>query len=114
VERQVNAISAGVDEMLHKAYLTRTMLRRILACLALITGLAALGTPAEARMMIDFGQQLENSPTTSQGSQQASCSDLPQRVNAQGKAVSQPGCAPRKPIVIYIPTVQFGPDRARE
>jgi hypothetical protein len=114
VERQVNAISPGVDEMLHKAYLTRTMLRRILACLALITGLAAIGTPAEARMMVDFGQQVENSPTASQGSQQAPCSDLPQRANSRGKPVLQRGCAPRKPIVIYIPTVQLGPDRARE
>ena len=100
--------------MLHKAYLTRTMLRRVLACLALITGLAALGTPAEARMIMDFGQQVENSPTASQGSQQVPCSDLPQRVNAQGKIASQPACAPRRPIVIYIPTVQLGPDRARE
>jgi hypothetical protein len=100
--------------MLHKAYLARTMLRRVLACLALITGLAALGTPAEARMMMDFGQQVENSSTASQGSQQAPCADLPQRVNAQGKVVTQPGCAPRRPIVIYIPTVQLGPDRARE
>jgi hypothetical protein len=102
-----------VDEMLHKAYLTRSMLRRILACLALITGLAAVGTPAEARMMLDYGQQTESSPTASQGSQQSPCS-VPQRTNAQGKVISQPGCAPRKPIVIYIPTVQLGPDRARE
>jgi hypothetical protein len=103
-----------VDEMLHKAYLTRTMLRRILACLALITGLAAVGAPAEARMMLDYGQQAESSPTTSQGSQQAPCSNPPQRTSAQGKVVSQPGCAPRRPIVIYIPTVQLGPDRAHE
>lgn len=100
--------------MLHKAYLTRTMLRRILACLALITGLAALGTPAEARMRLDFGQQIENSPAVSQGSQQAPCSTLPQRTSTQGKVASQPDCAPRRPIVIYIPTVQLGPDRARE
>lgn len=100
--------------MVAKAYLTRVMLRRILACLALITGLAAVGTPAEARMMLDFGRQVENSPTTSQGAQPSPCSALPQRVNAQGKVISQPGCAPRRPILIYIPTVQFGPDRARE
>jgi hypothetical protein len=100
--------------MAAKAYLTRAMLRRILACLALITGLAATGTPAQARMMLDFGHQVENSSTAPQGSQQAACSALPQRVNAQGKTITQPGCAPRKPIVIYIPTVQFGPDRARE
>jgi hypothetical protein len=91
------------------------MLRRILACLALITGLAAVGTPAQARMMLDYGQQVENSPAVSQGSQQQlPCSVQPQRLGPQGKVVAQPGCAPRKPIVIYIPTVQFGPDRARE
>ena len=103
----------GVDEMLHNAYLTRVMLRRILACLALITGLAAVGTPAHARMMLDYGQQVENSSSVSQGSQQAPCSTAP-RVNPQGRVVTPAGCAPRKPIVIYIPTVQLGPDRARE
>ena len=112
VSRQVR--SAGVDEMLHKAYLTGTMLRRILACLALITGLAAIGTPVEACMMLDMGQQVENTPTVSQGSQQTPCSVLPQRTTAQGRVVMPAGCAPRKPIVIYIPTVQLGPDRARE
>jgi hypothetical protein len=100
--------------MLHKAYLTRAMLRRILACLALITGLAAVGTPAQARMMLDYGQQTENSPAVSQGSQQTPCSAQPQRVTPQGKVLTPAGCAPRKPIVIYIPTVQMGIDRARE
>lgn len=100
--------------MLHKAYLTRAMLRRILACLALITGLAAVGTPAQARMMLDIGQQVENSPAVSQGSQQTPCNVLPQRTTPQSKVATRAGCAPRKPVVIYIPTVQLGPDRARE
>ena len=104
----------GMDGMLGKAYLTRAMLRRILACLALITGLAAIGTPAEARMMLDNARQMETAPGVSQGSQQVPCSPSPQRTNAQGKAIAQPGCQPRRPIVIYIPTVQFGPDRAFE
>ena len=52
------------------------MLTRLLACLALLTGLAAVGAPA--------------------------------------KAATAPECKPRKPVVIYIPTVQFGPDRAFE
>jgi hypothetical protein len=90
------------------------MLRRLLACLALITGLAAVGTPAEARMMLDFGQQVENSPAVSQGSQPSSCSTNLQRPNAQGKTATPSGCAPRRPIVVYLPTVQLGPDRARE
>ena len=100
--------------MLHKAYLTRAMLRRILACLALITGLAALGTPTQARMMLDVGQQVENSPAVSQGSQQAPCNVQPQRAAPQSKVATRAGCSPRKPVVIYIPTVQLGPDRARE
>jgi hypothetical protein len=111
----VNAISPmGMDGMLGKAYLTRAMLRRILACLALITGLAAIGTPAEARMMLDNGRQVENSTGVSQGAPQAACNSAPQRTNAQGRVIAQPGCQPRRPIVIYIPTVQFGPDRAFE
>ncbi len=100
--------------MLHKAYLTRAMLRRILTCLALITGFAAVGAPAEARMMLDYGQQVENGPATSQGGQQTACSTLPARLNRQGKTTTVPACPPRKPVVIYIPTVQLGPDRARE
>lgn len=97
-----------------KAYLTRAMLRRILTCLALITGLAAVGTPAQARMMLDFGQQVESESSSSQGSQRADCIAAAEKLNPQGKAVAKPACPPRKPIVIYIPTVQFGPDRARE
>lgn len=100
--------------MRHKAYLTRAMLRRILTCLALITGLASVGAPAEARMMLDYGQQVENAPSTSQGGQQAACNTLPARLNRQSKTTAVPACPPRKPVVIYIPTVQLGPDRARE
>ena len=98
-----------------KAYLSRAMLRRILACLALITGLAASGTPAQARMMLDFGtSQIESGSSASQGSQRIDCVANAEKLNPQGKTVARPGCPPRKPIVIYIPTVQLGPDRARE
>ena len=100
--------------MMHKAYLTRAMLRRILACLALITGLAAVGTPAQARMMLDYGQQVENGSSTAQGGQRADCIASAEKMSPQGKVVAKPACPPRKPIVIYIPTVQLGPDRARE
>lgn len=100
--------------MAGKAYLTRAMFRRLLACLALITGLAATGTPAQARMILDFGQQVENSAAAVQGVQQPVCPPQAQRSNAQGKASTRTGCPPRKPIIIYIPTVQLGPDRARE
>jgi len=100
--------------MLHKAYLTRAMLRRILTCLALITGLASVGAPAQARMMLDFGQQVENGPTSSQGGQQAACRTASPKAIPQGKTSTLPACPPRKPVVIYIPTVQLGPDRAHE
>ncbi len=90
------------------------MLRRLLTCLALITGLASLGAPAEARMMLEFGQQVENGAPASQGGQQAACKSAPQKANPQGKTTGQAACPPRRPVVIYIPTVQLGPDRARE
>ncbi|WP_229658471.1 hypothetical protein [Tsuneonella deserti] len=100
--------------MPHRAYLSSAMLRRILACLALITGLASIATPAEARMMLEFGQQVENSPAVSQGGQQAACNTTAQRTTTQAKAAAKRACTPRRAIVVYIPTVQLGPDRARE
>lgn len=100
--------------MLSKAYLRARMLRRILTCLALITGLAAAGTPLNASVVEALSEQVGTSkPAPSTGSAET-CECRLQRGTAPGKREQQPQCKPRKPVIIYIPTVQFGPDRALE
>jgi hypothetical protein len=88
------------------AYLNRTMLARFLACLALVTGLAALGAPTSQQIEADGGIA---SPAKS-----AACNYTDQRNITRAADQSQVKCRTRKPVVIYIPTVQFGADRAYE
>lgn len=90
------------------------MLRRILACLALITGLAAVGTPADARMTVVQAQSIVDGAQTQQGSTSAPCEEAKQKAALRGKVATQSACKPRRPVVIFIPTIQFGPDRALE
>ena len=104
----------GVDGMLAKAYLSRVMLRRILAVFALVTGLTAVGSPAEARMMAVMSQSVVEGAQTQAQASSTACEITPQRANLRGRATPQKDCRPRKPVVIVIPTIQFGPDRARE
>ena len=104
----------GVDDMFAKAYLTATMLRRIFACFALITGLAATATPAQARMMAVMTQSVVEGAQAQQAQQTPACEVQQPRANLRGKVASRTDCRPRKPVVIVIPTIQFGPDRALE
>ncbi len=96
-----------------KAYLGGTMLARLLACLALVTGLAAVGAPAQARLLSAASEQIESNAQNPQPGKSAECSPVEQR-NVKGATQAQAKCRARKPVVIYIPTVQFGPDRAFE
>ena len=96
-----------------KAYLGRTMLARLLACLALITGLAALGTPASAAVVQSASQQVEASGQQSPN-KTVTCNAAEPRNATTASDPAQVRCRARKPVVIYIPTVQFGPDRAYE
>lgn len=101
--------------MLAKAYLTATMLRRIFACFALITGLAATATtPAQARMMAVMTQAVVEGAQPQQPQQTAPCAVQKQRNGLRGKVAARADCRPPKPVVIVIPTIQFGPDRALE
>lgn len=97
-----------------KAYLRTIMLRRILACFALITGLAAVGSPAEARMMPVLAQAVVEGSQPQQSSQQSVCEASQPRANLRGKVQVPANCRPRKPVVIVIPTIQLGSDRALE
>ena len=97
-----------------KAYLAITMLRRLLACLALITGLAAVGTPAHARMNSVLSQQVEECSVGLPARAQLTCVIGSASADEGPRTVLPTKPRPRPPVVIYIPTVQFGPDRARE
>jgi hypothetical protein len=104
----------GVDYPPSQAYFVFTMLRRLLACLAFVTGLAAIGTPAEARLVMAVSQDLGSTALTREGGQQAPCAQSSSPAKAPPRTFDQCGCRARRTIVIVIPTVQIGCDRARE
>ncbi len=100
--------------MLSNLYLPTTMLRRILACLALITGLAAVGSPAEARMMPVLTQSVVEGAQAQPANQPTVCDAPQRRANLRSKVTIPTNCRPRKSVTIVIPTIQLGPDRALE
>jgi hypothetical protein len=90
------------------------MLRKLLALLVLVTGLAAVGTPAQARVF-----DVESVRTIDAG---YACTAQPGARNAQlagalrkDRDEAQPKSCPRPPkIVLIVPTVMLQADRARE
>ncbi|OZA91883.1 MAG: hypothetical protein B7X57_09390 [Erythrobacter sp. 34-65-8] len=90
------------------------MFRRLLACLALLTGLAAIGTPANAAFAETLSAQVGVSKAASgtPAAERRECSA--QRGTNPAKRDVAPQCKHRRAIVITIPTVQYGPDRALE
>lgn len=89
------------------------MLRKLLACLALLTGLAAAGAPAQANAAVILTASLESS----------SPSDKSGRITiaAAGPASARSGrsiktTSPRRSLdaIFRFPTVYLGSDRARE
>ena len=95
-------------------YLSRAMLRRFLACLALITGLAAIGAPVNAGVVDTFAAQVgaSRSVSSAPAAERAECPV--QRSASTGRREQAIGCRQRRTVVITIPTVQYGPDRALE
>ncbi len=94
-------------------YLARVMLRRLLACLALLTGLASIGVPVNAGVVDTFAAQVGVSkPAPSTPSAERIECQAPR--GTAGTRRDQPECRQRKPVIIYIPTIQYGPDRALE
>ncbi len=96
-----------------KAYLTRTMLRRLLACLALITGLAAIGAPAQASVY-QTASGVELAAGIEKPCKGEACECPTGRRHSQLGARQKVPCKPAPVITIVIPTVQFGADRAYE
>lgn len=90
------------------------MLKRILTLFAILTGLAAVAAPAQARMSVLDGLELH-----AVGDNVVKCADkgvtqqaMPMERIGGGKPQA-PGCRPAV-ITIVIPTVQLQADRTRE
>jgi hypothetical protein len=91
------------------------MLRKLIAILLLVTGLAAVGTPAQARVFdvqsvrsIDAGYSC-SAQTTSRSAQLVDVLRRFDRGDSQAKQ------CPRPPkIVVIVPAVMLQADRARE
>ncbi len=88
-------------------------MRQLLAFLALITGFAAFYAPAQAAVgnaaNVEVQRPAEGEqPTKMSGT---ACARRQRAQRSGGQPVTP--CA-SQPVVIYLPTVQFGPDRALE
>jgi len=90
------------------------MFRKLLALLVLVTGLAAAGTPAQARVFdvvsvrtIDAGYAC----SAPMGARNLQFATVPRKERDE----AQPKSCPRLPkIVVIVPTVMLQVDRARE
>jgi hypothetical protein len=91
------------------------MIRFVLTLLAFMTGLAAIGPQAEARACGLGAAEVGSVEQAPGGDRIAVRQQGPAAPRARREgAIRQPGCprSPRRPV--YVPTVQFGPDRAFE
>jgi hypothetical protein len=90
------------------------MRRQLLALLALLTGLAAVGAPAHAALGREIGIGVEQSASGDSDAREAKslCEEKQRKQKLRGEKVTP--CKKQEPVVIYLPTVQFGADRAYE
>jgi hypothetical protein len=103
-----------VDAGAANTYLVLKMLRKLVTLLALLTGLAAISAPVEARALTVAAVRVEATGLGSvqAGATQVSRSAFPVEVIAGYQA--QPKSHTHSKAVVYFPTVQLGADRARE
>ena len=88
------------------------MLRKLLALLMLVTGLAAAGTPAQARIF-DV-ESVRAADVAYACTAQAGTREERNAVSKE-RDEAQPKACPRPPkIVVVVPTVMLQADRARE
>ena len=90
------------------------MMRQLLAFLALLSGLAAAGVPAHAALGEQMGVGVEQAAPGANDPREAKnpCEEKQRKQKLRGEKVTP--CKKPEPVVITIPTVQFGPDRAYE
>ena len=90
------------------------MIRKLIALLVLITGLAAMGQPAQARIVdldrTGFASFSANSACATQADSRAA-----NFAGAIERDVAPPKGCPKPPkVVVIVPTVMLQADRARE
>ena len=90
------------------------MLRKLIAILVLVTGLAAAGTPAQARVFdVESVRSIDAGYTCS--AQATSRSAQLVNILSRDRDQTQPKSCPRPPkIVVIVPAVMLQADRARE
>lgn len=98
----------------HPRYLSDEMLRQLLALLALLTGLAAVGAPAHAAVgeIVGVGVEQKADSDSESREAQAACVEKQRKQKLRSERVTP--CRTQAPVVVYIPTVMFGIDRAFE
>lgn len=97
---------------MRRAYLTsQPMLRKLLACLALLTGLAAAGAPAQAEVASAVASRLEVSMAAPAAARVASVV-APATPGKRERATRPDPIA--RPAPCTPATVELGSDRARE
>lgn len=91
------------------------MLRQLLALIALLTGLAAIGAPVHAAVNSAVGvgvEQPSDPRDTEIRDAQNVCADKQRKQKLRGEKVTP--CKKQEPVTVYIPSVMFGADRAFE
>jgi hypothetical protein len=95
-------------------YLAHVMLRRLLTLLAVITGLAASGASAEMRFAGVEQVRLEAALDQASACAVSAGTTPAEPAAARVYAADSVKLCPRPVTTIVIPTILFGPDRARE
>lgn len=95
-------------------YLTGEMLRQFLTLIAIVTGLAAAGAPAQARVAAFDGVQMETARERVPACETRQLSSAARHPDLLGFGAARAPYCPRPRVTIVIPTVQLGIDRARE
>lgn len=90
------------------------MLRQLLALLALLSGLAAVGAPAHAAIVggADVGLEQAAEVAVASKAGKPNCGDRESQPRLRDDKATP--CRPAPTVVIVVPTVMFGPDRAFE
>lgn len=88
-------------------------MRRFFALLAIVTGLAAVGAPANAAVVNNVCQQVSSGENSS-AVQVERCACETKRAHGERKINGIKCSKHPAPVVVYIPTVQFAADRAYE